>query len=305
MKPIRTDFVPQNRITTPLEGKPVYVNTGIIKTVMRNGEKISVAQIEYQEFDEENFQYVISPYWDIVDGLPSSIFQGIPGIDMDLRLKDYYRVNYIPIFITERTPSENREDLWELLESVGLDYYDRFEWLLRTKLRAGNDHLIVERRRCDKMTVVYNNKAKFDLQYGDDLIVESFEDIADTLTKFNDRMFSIITNGINIISKDKEFLIDASMRSAMVRYLIAQKNMSHNEKTVKRKIGVDNAKKEGKYRGRKPIEVDDNILRNIAKELDDGIITVQDAMKRMDITSRSTFYRKLKKLRNTTLMLEQ
>ncbi|MBQ7915981.1 MAG: hypothetical protein IJ315_04250 [Firmicutes bacterium] len=146
MQAIQTDFQPMNKITTPLVGEPSYINSGIIKAVMKNGDKISVAQIDYQEFDEENFQYVISPYWDIVDGLPASVFQGIPGINMDLRLKDYYRVNYIPTFISERTPSENREDLWELLRSVGLDYYDRFEWLLRTNMRSANDNLIVERR---------------------------------------------------------------------------------------------------------------------------------------------------------------
>ena len=51
---------------------------------MKGGEKISVAQIDYQEFDEENFQYTITPYWEIIDGLPASVFQGIPGINMDL-----------------------------------------------------------------------------------------------------------------------------------------------------------------------------------------------------------------------------
>lgn len=56
-----------------------------------------------------------------------------------------YRVNMMPYFISERTPSEKREDLWELLEEVGLDYYDRFEWLLRTNMRCGTDNLIVER----------------------------------------------------------------------------------------------------------------------------------------------------------------
>jgi hypothetical protein len=54
-------------------------------------------------------------------------------------------VNYVPVFITERTPGPSREDLWELLESVGLDYYDRLEWLIRTDLRAAIDNLIVER----------------------------------------------------------------------------------------------------------------------------------------------------------------
>lgn len=69
---------------------------------------------------------------------------------MNLRLEHYYRVNYVPVFMTERTPGESREDLWELLESVGLDYYDRLEWLIRTNLRAAIDNLIVERARDER-----------------------------------------------------------------------------------------------------------------------------------------------------------
>ena len=42
MQAIRTDFQPINRITTPLAGVPTYVNSGIIKAVMKSGEKISV-----------------------------------------------------------------------------------------------------------------------------------------------------------------------------------------------------------------------------------------------------------------------
>lgn len=73
-------------------------------------------------------------------------------IDMQLRLHHYYRVNYDPIFITGRTPAKTREDLWELLDSVGLDYYDRLEWLIRTDLRASCDNLIVERKLDDVRT---------------------------------------------------------------------------------------------------------------------------------------------------------
>ena len=87
---VRTDYRPTNEITTPLTGTPLHTSSGIIKAVMASGEKISVAQIDYEEYNEEDFQYVISPYWEIVDGLPASVFQGIPGIDMDMRLKSYY-----------------------------------------------------------------------------------------------------------------------------------------------------------------------------------------------------------------------
>lgn len=296
MQAIRTDFQPINRITTPLAGVPTYVNSGIIKAVMKSGEKISVAQIDYQEFDEENFQYVISPYWEIVDGLPASVFQGIPGIDMDLRLKDYYRVNYIPTFIAERTPSESREDLWELLESVNLDYYDRFEWLLRTKMRAANDNLIVERRRIEETVGQFASGIISGLQYGDKVIVESMESIADTTAGLTDGMFNIVTSGIDVVTESGQVLVDAMTRAAMIPYMVAQRIMSRRERISHQQAGIEQAKKDGKYAGRKPTPVDENVLRQVAKELDEGIITIEEAMKRTKINSRSTFYRKLRNL---------
>ena len=299
MQAIRTDFQPQNRITTPLAGTPSFVNSGIIKAVMKSGEKISVAQIDYQEFDEENFQYVISPYWDIVDGLPASVFQGIPGIDMDLRLKDYYRVNYVPTFIAERTPSESREDLWELLKSVDLDYYDRFEWLLRTKMRAANDNLIVERRRIEETVEELVDGVIMGLQYGDKLVANSIEAMANSAAGLSDIMFNIVTRGIDVITESGQVLVDAMARSSMVPYMITQRIMSRRERTANRQVGIDQAKKKGKYVGRKPTPVDENVLRQVARELEDGIISVEDAMKRAKINSRSTFYRKVRGLKNT------
>lgn len=296
MQAIRTDFQPINRITTPLAGTPSYISSGIIKAVMKNGDKVSVAQIDYQEFDEENFQYVISPYWEIVDGLPASVFQGIPGIDMDLRLKDYYRVNYIPTFISERTPSESREDLWELLDSVGLDYYDRFEWLLRTSMRAANDNLIVERRRMEETVKQFASGVISSLQYGDKVIVESLETIADTTAGLADGMFGIVAGGVDVITQSGQVLVDAMTRAAMIPYMITQRIISRRERAANRQKGIEQAKKNGKYTGRKPIEVDENALRQVAKELDEGLITVEEAMKRVKINSRSTFYRKLKAL---------
>ena len=296
MRAVVRDWQPRNRITTPLAGTPSYVNSGIIKAVMKNGEKISVAQIDYQEFDEENFQYVISPYWEIVDGLPASVFQGIPGIDMDLRLETYYRVNYIPTFIAERTPSENREDLWEILESVGLDYYDRFEWLIRTPMRAANDNLIVERRRTEQVIEKYTTGILSTLQYGDKVIVDSMEAIADTTAGFADEIFTVITNGVDIISESGQVLVDITTRSSMIPIIIAQKIIAQREYAKNRRSGIEQAKKQGKYTGRKPIEVDEKVLRQVNQELKAGLISVEEAMKRTKIGSKSTFYRKVRAL---------
>ena len=296
MQAVVANWQPKNRITTPLEGTPSYVNSGIIKAVMRTGEKISVAQIDYQEFDEENFQYVISPYWEIVDGLPASVFQGIPGIDMELRLERYYRVNYIPTFIAERTPSENREDLWDILESVGLDYYDRFEWLLRTTMRSANDNLIVERRRTLPVTEQFTSGVLSALQYGDKVIVDSMEAISDTTAGFSDAIFIAITSGVDIINQSGQILVDAMTRAAMISVVVTQRIITRREHASSRRDGIEQAKKNGKYTGRKPIEVDEKILRQAVMEIDKGIITMEEAMRRTKICSKSTFYRKVRAL---------
>lgn len=296
MRAVVRDWQPKNRITTPLAGTPSYVNSGIIKAVMKSGEKISVAQIDYQEFDEENFQYVISPYWEIIDGLPASVFQGIPGIDMDLRLERYYRVNYIPTFIAERTPSENREDLWDILESVGLDYYDRFEWLLRTTMRAANDNLIVERRRVSQVVEEFTTGMLSALQYGDKIVVDSMEEIADTAAGFTDGIFTVVTNGVDIISQSGQILVDAMTRAAMVPIVVTQRMITRREHAANRRDGIEQAKKNGKYTGRKPIDVDEKVLRQVNQELKDGLITVEEAMRRTKIGSKSTFYRKIRAL---------
>ena len=263
---------------------------------MKTGEKISIAQIDYQEFDEENFQYVISPYWEIIDGLPSSVFQGIPGIDMDLRLEKYYRVNYIPTFIAERTPSENREDLWELLEAVGLDYYDRFEWLLRTTMRAANDNLIVEKRRESQVIEEFMSERLPMLQYGDKLIVEAMEAIADTATGFMDDIFTVVTSGVDMINQNGEIIIDKTAREGMVPVVVTQRIIARREYAANRRAGIEQAKKKGKYTGRKPIEVDEQVLRQVNQEFKEGLITIEEAMRRAKIGSKSTFYRRVRAL---------
>ena len=215
---------------------------------------------------------------------------------MDLRLERYYRVNYIPTFIAERTPSENREDLWELLESVGLDYYDRFEWLLRTTMRAANDNLIVERRRVSQVMEEFTTGMLSALQYGDKIIVESMEAIADTTSGFADGIFTVITNGVDIISKSDQVLVDTMTRAAMVPVVVTQRIIARREYAANRRDGIEQAKKDGKYTGRKPIEVDEKVLRQVNQELKDGLITVEEAMRRTKIGSKSTFYRKVRAL---------
>ena len=70
-----------------------------------------VAEITYIERDDESFEYEIKPNYSVIGLLDSKDFQGIPGLDIDLKKRSYVRKNVIPVFISERAPAKNREDL--------------------------------------------------------------------------------------------------------------------------------------------------------------------------------------------------
>lgn len=72
-----------------------------------------------------------SPNYAAIDLTDTSFFQGIPGLNLDLRRKQYVRANRV-CFISERVPQPNRVDYYELLEEVGMTYMDPIHYLIRT-----------------------------------------------------------------------------------------------------------------------------------------------------------------------------
>ena len=75
-----------------------------------------IAKIEYEEWEDGAFNYRFRPFYNVINMLPPNLFQGIPGLDLSLEKAVYERKNIVPTFISERTPSERREDLWELMD---------------------------------------------------------------------------------------------------------------------------------------------------------------------------------------------
>lgn len=300
MEQICRDWIPRNEYTRPLEGQPYYRSSGLIYAVDRHDSRYAVGRIDYERFDEQNFQYVFTPKWSVIDALPASIFQGIPGLDMDLRLERYYRVNITPVFITERTPGEGREDLWELLESVGLDYYDRFEWLLRTNMRCGTDNLIVERlsamNRLIRYSMGINRLLPEDLQPDDRVSIRDLSDLAGSGRGMQDVLLRILGSGARIYLESEDRLLSEEECSAMLKLLLVQRELDNKVQRKAQQTGIEEAKRAGKYKGRKRIEVDRHLLEQIAMEFKEGKVSEREAMERLGIGSRSTFYRRLREL---------
>lgn len=294
---IRTDWEPRNEYTSPLTGTPVYRNRGIIKAVTEDKEKIQVGEIIYEHFENEEFQYIISPFWPITDMLSTKVFQGIPGIDMELRLEHYYRVNYVPIFITERTPGPNREDLWELLDCVGLDYYDRLEWLIRTDLRAAVDNLIVERARdCAISSFAPDRQTMVNLletsQYGDEIIIESLTTLGRNSKECTKMLNRLMHYGVRLISKQEELQLDVERYKEWMPLFSKMHELDEQQRKRVQKEGIERAKSEGIYKGRKCKEVDQNLLEEVMLRFQKKEIALNEALKITGL-SKSTFYRRM------------
>lgn len=294
MRPIVRSYEIRNEYTNPLSGKPYYRNSGIIYAVDRSGGKYAVSRVDFERFDEQNFQYIFSPEWSVIDTLPASIFQGIPGLDMSLRLERYYRVNMTPYFISERTPSEGREDLWELLNEVGLDYYDRFEWLLRSNMRCGTDNLIVERAEAPRRIVFESiDLLPTNLQPSDCISIKGLQSVASTSHQLRQYLLQILRSGAQLWDESEDRIISGAESSMLMKLLMLQESLDNKRNKDHHNEGIARAKNVGKYTGRKKLSVDPNLFDRIAADFDKKRISEDEALRRLGI-SRSTFYRRLK-----------
>lgn len=231
-----------------------------------------VCKIEYILYEDESFKYIFLPYYDVIDLIDTNIFQGIPGIDLDLKKEKYIRDNVIPTFISERVPSENRENFYELLQTCGLNYMNPIEYLIRSKNKYSGDYLYLKPFSERKEIVIENVIGK-----------------SNTL--------GIIKKILNHIAHGNKVIINKNLvvnDNNLFRTLMYIYSKGYAETKEKQEVGILAAKKIGRYKGRKPVQVDQLVFLEQIDMLNKGIITLSDALNNLNI-SKATFYRLKKK----------
>jgi len=235
-----------------------------------------IAKIEYIERADESFTYIFTPFYNVIDLLSPPDFQGIPGLDLDLRKPKYVRENIVPVFISERAPNKNREDLWQLLESVGMKYLNQLEWLIRTKLQYFGDRFYVKRYKSDD--------EKQSVELGEPEGHERAKSICL-------RILQAICSGQDV--RGSGYSIDDSNRKAYYSLLISLYRAEVEYPKKKRLEGVRESAAEGHYRGRQRILIDEIKAAGVFDEFRHGKISEPEALEKLGV-SRSTFYRRLK-----------
>lgn len=233
-----------------------------------------LATIEYTEREDESYNYVISPNYSVMALLGAPLFQGIPGIDLNLRLDHYVRDNITPVFVSERSPQKNRENLVECLDECNMDYLNPLEWLIRTKSKYAGDPLYVcryEEPRTVRMS--------------------SIGTLGNRSSHICRKMLENICAGNDIESA--EISVSNENRSSIYRMLMVlySKDKVHLDRT--RIEGIRNGAGHGNYKGRSRIEIDPLKLAEITEAYRANKISGNEAAKKLGI-SRSTFLRRIK-----------
>ena len=129
---------------------------------------------------------------------------------------------------------------------------------------------------------------------GDTLIIESYSRLARSTKDLLNIFEELNSKGVNIIS-DKENIDTTTAHGRLMFTLFA--GLAEFERTCmleRQAEGIAEAKKAGKYHGRKQIEVNDELFKKTYDEWKRREIRTDDALKILNL-KKDTFYRRIKK----------
>ena len=126
---------------------------------------------------------------------------------------------------------------------------------------------------------------------GDVIYVMDFSRLSRSVSDLLDIINTLGNKGVRLISLKENFDTDTSLGKLIIIVIAAINEFERNNLLERQREGIAIAKREGKYKGRKPLELDNfDVVYALWKS---GEITVVSASKELGI-SRYTFYNKVK-----------
>ena len=131
------------------------------------------------------------------------------------------------------------------------------------------------------------------VRVGDTVIVESYSRLARSTRDLLDIVETLKSKGVEFISK-KEAIDTCTPAGRLMLTIFAGLYQFERECTLERQAeGIAEAKKAGKYKGRKPIEFDTAKFKDLYRDWKAGKITAVAMQKALGLTA-PTFYRRIK-----------
>ena len=130
------------------------------------------------------------------------------------------------------------------------------------------------------------------LREGDTLYIESFSRLSRSTKDLLSTVALLTERGVNLVS-DKEKVDTTTPQGRFMLTVFAALSELERENILERqREGIEIAKTEGKYKGRKPVETTDRFFF-VAKAWSEGNLALKDAIEESGMSS-STFFRRCK-----------
>ena len=131
------------------------------------------------------------------------------------------------------------------------------------------------------------------LQEGDCIQISCLADVAGKAKEMLSLLQRITDRGADFISLREGIDTRGEQKAGVLVLCHALASLEHMERREKQQKGIDRAKEEGKYKGRKPITVNDELFETVVESWQNGQITAREAMAQLELKP-NTFYRRIK-----------
>lgn len=131
------------------------------------------------------------------------------------------------------------------------------------------------------------------LQQGDCLKVKSIQSVAENSREMLLAMSMIAERGADFVSLEDEIDTRVDDAGLLFSFCRALTELERENLRKKQHEGIEKARENGKYRGRKPISVDTELFDTVVTLWQNGQISARQAMEKLNLKP-NTFYRRIK-----------
>ena len=131
------------------------------------------------------------------------------------------------------------------------------------------------------------------LEAGDCIQISRISEVAGNVREMLSLLQKITARGADFVSPEEEIDTRGEQKPGILALCKALSELERSEVREKQRDGIERAKEEGKYKGRKPIAVDDELFESVMESWQSGNITARQAMAQLDLKP-NTFYRRIK-----------
>ncbi len=132
-----------------------------------------------------------------------------------------------------------------------------------------------------------------ELQPGDCIRAESLDALTGSAKELLTAIEKIGERQADLVSLRERIDTAGPQGGQLFRFCAALNALDRAERRERQRSGIERAREEGKYRGRKPIVIDEGLFDQVVQLWQSGQISARQAMARLELKP-NTFYRRIK-----------